>query len=310
MARKVVSWSHGRLGNLMFIVASGKYFADKHGMDYYLLRSDSHDNFISTVEKGVLRKIKLIDHIDGTYEKIRENGFFTPIKTTSNNKDIFIDGYRECPRYWDNNKAYCLKLFEPQEGLIDAIKEAYKVNFLDYVCINVRRGDYLKPDVRKRLGLLDIRWFYKCMSFFPKNQKYLIVSDDIPWCKEQFKGDNFLFADKEVKGWNKIDCDLYIQTLCAHNIIANSTFSWWGAYLNTNKNRKVYYPHRFFISIGTKSKIPERDNWIEVPAIWDTLSTTRTNVDPRTVTPNRTSATNHTVVIRRQPSLIKNKILL
>ena len=267
--KKLVSWSSGRLGNLMFCVASGKYYADKHGYDYYLLNNDGHDNFLNSVSKEIFKDIKIVDKIDETeYETIKERFTYDPI-IVKTHKDVFLSGYRECPKYWENNKDFIFNLFKPEEGIIDALKKAYGVNFLDYVCINVRRGDYEKPDVKRRLGLLKVDFFYKCIKKFPESQKFLIVSDDIAWCRKHFTGSKYLFADKEVKGYKKMYLDLWIQTLCAHNIISNSTFSWWGAYLNKNKGRKVYYPYRFFKITPDRNKIPQGDNWIEVPAIWD-----------------------------------------
>lgn len=265
---KVVSFSMGRLGNIMFCVASGKYYADKHGMDFYLLRNKSHDDYLSRYEKTFFKDIKMVDSYDDTFEVVKERKGYDPIvrKSTGN---LYIDGYRESPKYWDEDKEYIYSLFKPEEGLIEAIKKTYDIDFSEYVSINVRRGDYLKEDVQKRLGLLKVDFFYNCIKRYPSTQKFLISSDDIEWCKSQFSGDKFLFADREIKGYEKIFVDLWIQTLCAGNIISNSTFSWWGAYLNQTPGRKVHYPYRFFRIIGDRHKIPTNDNWIEMPAIWD-----------------------------------------
>lgn len=224
---------------------------------------------MSTVKDGIFKEIKIIDDADKKqFEVILEKSSYTPISVKTN-KDIYIDGYRECPKYWDNDKEYIFNLFKPENGLIEAIKKTYGLKFSDYVCINVRRGDYETDRVKKNLGLLKLDFFYHCMEKFPDGQKYLIVSDDIDWCKKNFIGDQYLFVDKVVDGYEKMYVDLWIQTLCAHNIISNSTFSWWGAYLNRTPGRKVYYPYRFFKIVADRNKIPQNDNWIEVPAVWD-----------------------------------------
>ena len=257
------------MGNIMFCIASGKYYADKNGYDFYLFNSGSHNNFLSTVKDGIFKDIKIVDEIDKSqFEVIRERSTYSPFKINTD-KDVYIEGYRECPKYWNNDKEYIFKLFKPEKGIISAIKNAYNVKFSEYVCINVRRGDYEKEDVKKTLGLLKIDFFYNCMDYFPEGQKYLIVSDDIEWCKKNFVGEQYLFADKDVEGFQKMYVDLWIQTLCGHNIISNSTFSWWGAYLNKTPGRKVYYPYRFFRVVVDRNKIPQNDNWVEVPAIWD-----------------------------------------
>lgn len=64
--------------------------------------------------------------------------------------------------------------------------------------------------------------------------RYLIFSDDIPWCKEHFKGEHFYFIENE-----KDYVELFLQSKCTHNIISSSTFSWWGAYLNTNLGQRI-----------------------------------------------------------------------
>ena len=106
---KVVSFSMGRLGNIMFCVASGKYYADKHGMDFYLLRNKSHDDYLSRYEKTFFKDIKMVDSYDDTFEVVKERKGYDPIvrKSTGN---LYIDGYRESPKYWNEDKEYIYSL--------------------------------------------------------------------------------------------------------------------------------------------------------------------------------------------------------
>ena len=83
--------------------------------------------------------------------------------------------------------------------------------------------------------------YYKSAMGHFRGYKFVIFSDDIPWCKENFIGDNFTFIDGEEDY-----IDLYLMSVCEHNIIANSSFSWWGAYLNTNITKKVIAPKEWF----------------------------------------------------------------
>lgn len=271
----VISASHGRLGNLLFEIAAGKYYADKIGASYYLLNNSNYNNYILYYFKNNMSFLKDINIIDDKYfnqikEKFityNEQCLYDEIPYSKNNY-IFIEGYRESPKYWNNDKQFIFNLFNEKTSLLLKIKQIYNINFNEYVSINIRRGDYLRKDVINRLGLLDIKWFKKCMSNYSDKQKYLIISDDIEWCKSTFIGDNFLFADKNIENYNKVFIDFWIQTLCKDNIISNSTFSWWAAYLNKNKNRKVYCPKQFFKLQKGTSKIPENDNWILVNTIW------------------------------------------
>lgn len=84
-------------------------------------------------------------------------------------------------------------------------------------------------------------YFKNAISYFGKDKLYLIISDDIEWCKKNFKGNNFFFSEGESS-----IVDLYLQTMCNHNIISNSSFSWWGAWLNNNPEKIVIAPKNWF----------------------------------------------------------------
>ena len=98
------------------------------------------------------------------------------------------------------------------------------------------------------------------MNNFPPKTKFLIFSDDITWCKKNFIGDSFIFIENEVDF-----IDMYLMSMCINNIIANSTFSWWGAWLNKNKNKKIISPINWF---GPAKPLNIRDviphNWVKI----------------------------------------------
>ena len=103
--------------------------------------------------------------------------------------------------------------------------------------------------------------YYQAAMAHIGTSKYLIVSDDIPWCKQNFRGSKFEFSD----GSSVIE-DLKMQISCANNIIANSSFSWWGAYLNQTPNKRVVAPARWFgptqAHLNTKDLLPPE--WIKI----------------------------------------------
>lgn len=121
--------------------------------------------------------------------------------------------------------------------------------------IHVRRGDYVH--LQNSFPLLTMDYYNFCIAFTSfKNIKFIVFSDDISWCKSNFKGDFFF-----VEGNTDIE-DLCWMTQCTHNIIANSSFSWWGAWLNSNPNKVVYAPKVCFYGIDTKDYIPA--NWSKI----------------------------------------------
>jgi len=124
-------------------------------------------------------------------------------------------------------------------GSEDYIKEVFGKGITPlrdkYVSIHIRRGDYVKHSAFVQLWETD--YYERAMAQFPPGTRFLIFSDDIKWCKARFGTDNIDFS------WGKDEIeDMNLMAGCEHNIIANSSFSWWAAYLNPNPNKRVIYP--------------------------------------------------------------------
>jgi Glycosyl transferase family 11 len=119
-----------------------------------------------------------------------------------------------------------------------------KINNCDSVSIHIRRGDYLHSQWKNAHAVInDISYYNKAANHIEqkiKNPHYFIFSDDIQWVKENLKLSNCTYVDHN-KGKNSY-IDMYLMSLCKHNIIANSTFSWWGAWLNKHENKIVIIP--------------------------------------------------------------------
>ena len=146
-------------------------------------------------------------------------------------------------------------IFHPiQEEIVElfTFKDEIKEFCLDYisqikqedevlVSIHFRRGDYLQVSSLN----LSLEYYQEAVntiqSLFPNQKiKYLIFSNGMEWVKENFKLDNCVYVD----GLDRFK-DMCLMTLCDHNIIANSSFSWWGAYLNQNLNKKIICPYNY-----------------------------------------------------------------
>ncbi len=104
----------------------------------------------------------------------------------------------------------------------------------DAVSIHVRRGDYLT--YADKHPSPPLHYFQQAIEQFGDSQ-FMVFSDDIQWCHKNFKGDRFYFSDSKDP-W----ADLRAMALCRDNIISNSTFSWWGAWLNNNDEKIVVTP--------------------------------------------------------------------
>lgn len=156
---------------------------------------------------------------------------------------IVLDGYFQRAEYLNRDKV--LSLFSIPKDKLTRYMEIYGewLDRKDITAIHVRRGDYLRlshchPFVGKQ-------YFRDCIAAMPEVQHFLVFSDDIEWCKAFFPK---AFPDKVfcfVEGTDMLD-DLHIQSICRNNIISNSSFSWWGAYLNRNPNKRILAPSNWF----------------------------------------------------------------
>jgi hypothetical protein len=112
-------------------------------------------------------------------------------------------------------------------------------NLFRGVCgIHVRRGDYLKfPDIHPTQP---IEYYNQAMELIPA-KKFLIFSDDVSWCRQNFKGDRFTVTDEA-----SMEVDFRMMTACNYFIIANSSFSWWAAWLSEHEDKVVVSPKKWF----------------------------------------------------------------
>ena len=125
------------------------------------------------------------------------------------------------------------------------------------VSVHVRRGDYTK--LQDHHPLCTVEYYEKAMAMF-KDHSFLVFSNDIEWCKENIKGPRVMYSEEESAAK-----DLQLMASCDHNIIANSSFSWWGAWLNDNQNKKVIAPSNWFgptCDHSSKDIVPE--TWIRI----------------------------------------------
>ena len=126
----------------------------------------------------------------------------------------------------------------------------------------MRRSDYLLPGNIDQFGTLESTYYQPAIEYISKNVKnphFFFFSDDIEWVKKNIKT-----AFPSVYLSYSPHEDLFIMSLCKHNIIANSSFSWWGAWLNENPNKIVVAPKKWFID-GRFSPIDSLpQNWYTV----------------------------------------------
>ncbi len=132
------------------------------------------------------------------------------------------------------------------------------------VSIHIRRGDYLQ-ETGLYGNLSESMYYNKAIDFFignMENPHFIFFSDDISWVKENYKLKDAIYIEPNMfehyEGWY----DMCLMSCCSHNIIANSSFSWWGAWLNKNQRKIVVAPERWLAGRDT----PDIwcDGWIKM----------------------------------------------
>jgi len=181
--------------------------------------------------------------------------------------NIYLDGYWCTYKYADEIRDTVLKSFTFPEFSGEAdrknIEASEIIKNTNSVSIHVRHGDYLKlQNVYCNLGSEYYNNAIKKIEETVESPVFFCFSDDIEWCRENIKAENIHFID-----WNKGNDsykDMQLMSLCKHNILANSTFSMWGAWLNRNPDKRVIRPKRVFVDPTDEIVDFWPDEWVVI----------------------------------------------
>jgi len=242
------------LGNQLFCIAVALAYARKHGKiaSFPQITEDLHYNKYNKIFYHNLIK----EPIDIFNHHYTEPSFsFKEIPHFTGN--VSLNGYFQSEMYFKECRQEILDIFN-----IEKIQEIFKKKYdiQDDVCsLHIRRGDYLS--LSQHHFNLTTDYYKQSIDRLGREREYLIFSDDIEWCKKEF---NFLKNVSFSEGrqdWQ----DIILMSLCSDNVIANSSFSWWGAWLNNTKNKMVIAPNNWF---GPAANLDTKDL---VPDAWSTL---------------------------------------
>ncbi len=176
--------------------------------------------------------------------------------------DMCLHGFFQSEQYFANYREYILDRLKLRPDYYD-LKQNRNV-----VSIHVRRGDYLlRPDITPFLG---IEYYRQAIKRFADAGfiDFLVFSDDIPWCKENINFDNFNNCYFEYSEGGDEYTDMLSMAACSHNVIANSSFSWWGAWSNPNPDKIVVAPDRSNWMGCTNNHY---DTSTLIPSGWETI---------------------------------------
>lgn len=238
----------GRLGNFLFEMAVTIAYAKKNNIQYSAPSQTNHtfhnpiylQHLVNPKWENGKEEVIVNEKILYKFDEIE-------FKEEWRDKQIVLKGYWQNPKYFEDYRSEILEAFNLSD-----------INFLkETVSVHIRRGDYLT--LPEKHPVVTKEWYEDAMKLFP-NYEFIFFSDDIQWCQQQFGGRpdcTFSVRNSEI-------ADMQLMTKCEHFINSASTFSWMGAWLSRNENKRVIVPKQWLMSQSS-------NQWTEeiVPKEWE-----------------------------------------
>jgi hypothetical protein len=272
--------SNGRLGNQMFQYAGLRGIAAHNGYDFLIPPDDSYGR----------SNYGLFDCFKMSHVGPKNKGYFQTSKNLTTNQFHYSSGFmNSCPDdanlhdYFQSEKWFkhiedeIREDFTFNDEILDSCKEVI-AEFTNPIFMHVRRGDYLnQPQYHPFTG---IEYYQNARTHFPDDVTVLVFSDDTEWCRHQefFQGDEYFISDFDTRYTQTSDTndgpeqslvpyyDLCMMSLCNGGVIANSSMSWWGAWLIKDPKYPIVAPKQWFgeayANYDMSDLLPEQ--WIEV----------------------------------------------
>jgi len=274
----IISRIHGGVGNQMFCYAMGRALSLRHGVSDFLI-DYVHDSSLNDTRYFALDQFDCPTLKEANSQQIKSLNLikeknFSFDKEMLNIKSGYLQGYWQSYKYFEDFKIDIIRDFQLGQRFLNkrilSILNEIK-NSPNSVAIHFRRGDYLNSS-HKIHGILPVNYYFEALNTIKRNIKNItkpifrifLFSDDIDTIKKEFYGSNLNIEyvsnvfEHDSRG-NAITKDtsyedLYLMSQCEHNIIANSSYSWWGAYLNRNPYKIVISPKQWFADKNMNSK--------------------------------------------------------
>ncbi len=281
----------GGIGNQLFQYAVGRHLSILNntslGFDITSFESDQLRSYLLSKFniEGILLRRDEVDHLrmrpPSFPERVFRRFFRLPPRSTSThikekNRDfdpnilklgdgVYLEGYWQSASYFSDVAGQIRDDLELRNILSeDAERIAGRIKSTVSVSLHIRRGDYVSDAVvNKKHGTCSLDYYHRCvkrMGNWVTSPSYFVFSDDPDWVRSNFKLD-YPMEIVDCNGLDNPEFDLKLMSLCKNNIIANSSFSWWGAWLNSNPDKLVMAPSRWLrIRRSTKDLFPE--GWV------------------------------------------------
>lgn len=256
---------YGNTGNSMFQFAALIGIAKKNNLDYVVPYNETYyDVNYECNNTSIFDGFNLnVDLLDSSELIFKESQY--PWEYVERKIDDYTDicGYFQSEKYFDNAKLEVAAQFKFKDlikEVVDSkIKSGHYPNPDNCTSLHVRRGDYVH---KQEYHPLQTKLYYETASKLTATDNYIIFSDDIEWCKETFGDSSKLVYSEEENPFSA----MYHMSLCRNNIICNSTFGWWAAWLGEQNNplthKVIVAPEQWFgpaySNMSIADLIPER----------------------------------------------------
>lgn len=244
---------YGRLGNQLFQYAAGRnlsqHYNTKLKIDTSFYLSKLHRFNVSVTlatqsELSLIREQETITSSKIFYFEEPHYHFYSDFLKIKNN--TYLEGYWQSEKYFKDIKHIILNEFSLKYPLSPSAQSyADLIQKCNSICVHIRRGDYVNANQDALLLPATLDYYqraFQALSSIVAVPHLFFFSDDPEWVKENLKLD----APSTLVTGNPDYEDLALMSLCKHFIIANSTFSWWGAWLSQSPNKLVYAPKQWF----------------------------------------------------------------
>lgn len=250
----------GGLGNQMFQISHALCQGWKNNIDvkfrpisYTPMQANQPTKYL----ENIFRNIKFTNDIFDVVQ-ISSGWCYSPLNLPSNTSIEFF-GYFQSNKNFFGYDEKIIETFLPTTDFINKIKIKYpEINNKNTVSVHIRRGDYLT--INHVLPVIDKSYIDECVKQNKDYDTLFIFSDDKKWVEENLSYPNQIVVT-ELEDYE----ELWLISLCKNNIMSNSSFSWWGSFLNKNENKKVFTPSIWFGPSGESNyQDIYLDEWIKV----------------------------------------------
>ena len=285
----------GGLGNQMFQYAAGRALSLKHGLDLKLDNSNFYGyqlhqgfelNKLFNCDSEIASQKDIYNILGWQAGKLSQRFLRKPQLKLLRRKSFVVEPHYH---YWAginqiNDNAYLFGHWQSEKYFVDYVNRiredfTFKLSLSIHnseladqilnhnaISLHVRRGDYVSNSKNSFIGVCSIEYYQKAIKYIKgvvDLPVFFIFSDDVAWVKANLVIDSpavFVSHNQGAESYN----DMRLMSMCQHHIIANSSFSWWGAELNTNPNKIVIAPKKWFATdkIDTSDLLPS--NWVKI----------------------------------------------